>query len=511
MTKFFRLSGKLKTTVSKEQKDEPPEKARKEDLAHKQDKKSKTTGDSGGNSKAKSKGKPFWKRTKNRVNETHIDASHFEIQRMAGKGGFGNVHSAKKKDTNELVALKFMSKVLILSKRGRFIALWNERNIIIQLITLQCPYLLVFDHVYATEQDIVYAMPFLRGGDLEFLLNHVLKRNLTEDEARFYAAEIVIGLESLHKNGFLYRDLKLQNIMLDKMGHIRLTDFSLIKHLREKHNFSTSGISGTDGYMAPEVIRDERYDYKVDYFAFGILLYTLLHKRRPWRNNADLLEKCSEHAAPQNKLQFSSKLSEDCVSFVKGLLDPAAETRLGYDREGGLEQLKKHPFLSPIDWDKAAAMELKPPITPPERANFHGLYDALELHKTKKKQALTEEQQALFEGIEFNNVVGESKQEALDKALSAVKLRKKWLNRIRKTVSKSGPIRPNEVPSFAQVVKDNSADSDDSEASHRYSRDSSEIQKEAEGDGETSRSRPASTGKVEATSKDVETKKRAGT
>ena len=131
-------------------------------------------------------------------------------------------------------------------------------------------------------------MEFVNGGELFFHLKKEGKKGFNEDRVKFYAAEIVLALDYLHKNGVVYRDLKPENILLDNEGHIRLTDFGLSKSGLDTSDGRTESFCGTPEYLAPEIIRDKNYGFSVDWYSFGIVLYEMLTGVNPFKTNEDL-------------------------------------------------------------------------------------------------------------------------------------------------------------------------------------------------------------------------------
>jgi serine/threonine protein kinase len=130
------------------------------------------------------------------------------------------------------------------------------------------PFLVSLEHAFQNEKELYFVMEFMQGGDLRF---HLTKRGLmTEGECRFYAAECVIMLESMHRQKIIYRDFKPDNVLLDSEGHVRLSDFGLAVQLEEKYHYVMKGNAGTSGYLAPEVWAGEFYGISPDVWSFGI-------------------------------------------------------------------------------------------------------------------------------------------------------------------------------------------------------------------------------------------------
>jgi hypothetical protein len=213
---------------------------------------------------------------------------------------------------------------------------------------------------------------------------------LSEDAVRFYGAQIALGLRELHSMGFVYRDLKPENVLIDHQGNVRISDFGLAKNLARKRDFLHDGYAGTRGYLAPEVVARHRYSFEIDFWAFGVLLYELLHKRvsrlrvggcgavgrdslcapasqRPFKENEQ----------PQDmkfaNVSLRRGLSERGKNLLSRLLENDAVSRLGHAQNltkatfgRSWEQVMTHPFFEEIDWAKMERKEYPPPYVPAE-------------------------------------------------------------------------------------------------------------------------------------------------
>lgn len=230
-----------------------------------------------------------------------------------------------------------------------------------------------------TELDIV--MPFLKGGDLRYYLKEHGPMN--EIGARFYSAEILIGLKELHSLRVVHRDLKPENLMFRETGHICITDYGISKKLSDK--FITYGRAGTLGYSAPEV-EGREYSFSCDIYTFAIILYEFLMGHRPNFPNVNY------HG-----------LSEDVVDLLKSLLKTEVTERLGGGQS--IDAVMNHKFYSSIDWDAMTRLEVKAPFIPdPDVANCSNL-NALEeaLLGDDVVEPLSEEEQALFKDLSYRD------------------------------------------------------------------------------------------------------------
>ena len=189
-----------------------------------------------------------------------ISIDSFKILKVIGRGSFGKVFLVQKKDSLEYFAMKTLKKDVIL-RRNQKINTQAERII---LEKIRHPFIVRLHYAFQTPEKLYFVIDFLNGGELFYHLRR--EQRFSEDRTRFYAAEILLALECLHKNGVIYRDLKPENVLLDSEGHVKLTDFGLSK-IREKNDELTYTFCGTPEYLAPEIIKNEGYSKEVDFWA----------------------------------------------------------------------------------------------------------------------------------------------------------------------------------------------------------------------------------------------------
>lgn len=253
---------------------------------------------------------------------------------------------------------------------------------------------------------IYLVMHFMSGGDLHFLLNHRRLQSgkvsetpvpLPEDHVRFYMIEILLALEEMHSVGIVYRDLKPENCLLDEAGHIRLSDFGLAGDLNAEPDGLTVGACGTNGYMSQELLANMPYDFTPDVYAYGVVMYELLHGYVPPPYEDPAL------------LRYRSNLSSDVIVLMTSLLQHDPSHRLGCDprREDRWTEVKDHSWFDGIDWSLAAQKGLTPPFKPmPDVANCDPMYELEEqltdTHTQSVAHTLTEEEQAIFKGWDWH-------------------------------------------------------------------------------------------------------------
>ncbi|XP_050994419.1 protein kinase C, eta, b [Labeo rohita] len=285
-----------------------------------------------------------------------VGLEDFSFLQVLGKGSFGKVMLARLKSDHRVFAVKMLKKDVILQEDDVEATMIEKR---VLTLAHQHPFLTQLYYCFQTAERLFFVMEFVNGGDLMF---HIQKcRRFDEPRARFYAAEVVSALMFLHSKGIIYRDLKLDNILLDRDGHCKLADFGMCKEdIRDGR--LTSTFCGTPDYIAPEIILEELYGVSVDWWALGVLLYEMLSGHAPFEaETEDELFEC----ILKDEIIYSSWLSNEAEDILKGLLTRDPACRLGcIDRDGGEEAITANPFFAGLDWERLNRREIKPPYTP---------------------------------------------------------------------------------------------------------------------------------------------------
>ncbi|XP_045145598.1 beta-adrenergic receptor kinase 2 isoform X3 [Echinops telfairi] len=201
----------------------------------------------------------------------HLTMNDFSVHRIIGRGGFGEVYGCRKADTGKMYAMKCLDKKRIKMKQGETLAL-NERIMLSLVSTGDCPFIVCMTYAFHTPDKLCFILDLMNGGDLHY---HLSQHGVfSEKEMRFYATEIILGLEHMHTRFVVYRDLKPANILLDENGHVRISDLGLACDFSKKKPHASVG---THGYMAPEVLqKGTAYDSSADWFSLGCMLFKLL-------------------------------------------------------------------------------------------------------------------------------------------------------------------------------------------------------------------------------------------
>eukprot|EP01123_Difflugia_compressa_P005860 TRINITY_DN17982_c0_g1_i1.p1 TRINITY_DN17982_c0_g1~~TRINITY_DN17982_c0_g1_i1.p1 ORF type:complete len:469 (-),score=115.97 TRINITY_DN17982_c0_g1_i1:67-1473(-) len=267
-----------------------------------------------------------------------------------GRGGFGRVLLVKKKDTGQIYAMKILKKQYIVAS-NQVDHTTAERNV---LVRVEHPFLPKLYYAFQDETKLYFVMDFINGGEL---FHHLHKeKKFSEDRCRFYAAQIVSALTYLHSLGIIYRDLKPENILLTREGDLVITDFGLAKEGLHGDNARTATRAGTPEYLAPEVIKGEKYTKAVDWWSLGILIYEMLVGTPPFVAEAiqQLFEKIIK-----GPINFPKSLSPESVDIITKLLDRDPTKRLADPTK-----IMAHQWWKNLDWKKLEEKQIPPPFVP---------------------------------------------------------------------------------------------------------------------------------------------------
>ncbi|NXS76984.1 KS6A2 kinase, partial [Pandion haliaetus] len=283
------------------------------------------------------------------------DPSQFELLKVLGQGSYGKVFLVRKikgSDAGQLYAMKVLKKAT-LKVRDR-VRSKMERDI---LAEVNHPFIVKLHYAFQTEGKLYLILDFLRGGDLFTRLSKEVM--FTEEDVKFYLAELALALDHLHGLGIIYRDLKPENILLDEEGHIKITDFGLSKEAID-HDKRAYSFCGTIEYMAPEVVNRRGHTQSADWWSFGVLMFEMLTGSLPFQGKD---RKETMALILKAKLGMPQFLSVEAQSLLRALFKRNPSNRLGAGFDG-VEEIKRHPFFVTVDWNKLYRKEIKPPFKP---------------------------------------------------------------------------------------------------------------------------------------------------
>lgn len=298
--------------------------------------------------------------------KTQITLNDFELIKTQGKGGFGTVYLAQKKDTGEYFALKGINKMFVVEK-DYFESVMREKQI---LQELDNPFLVNLKCAFHTPEKLFLVMPFIQGGDQQqhLKIKKSMNKRFSENDVKFYIAQIILALQVLHSKNIVYQDLKPENVLQHSNGYIKLTDFGAAKYVTQCKNYKN--FIGTANYVAPEVLVKEPYTKQFDWWTLGVLTYELIYGNTPFhgKTNQDLFR----HILMMKVVYPPAiPVTYDCLEFMKRCLMKNPDNRIGKKSD---DELLSHPWFNSIDIKKLTRFELTPPIKPEIKHETDCLY-----------------------------------------------------------------------------------------------------------------------------------------
>ncbi|KAG5265632.1 hypothetical protein AALO_G00244620 [Alosa alosa] len=332
-----------------------------------------------------------------------VGIENFELLKVLGTGAYGKVFLVRKvsgHDAGKLYAMKVLKKATIIQKAKTAEHTRTERHVLEHI--RQSPFLVTLHYAFQTDTKLHLILDYVNGGEL---FTHLVQRvHFKEQEVALYSGEIVLALEHLHKLGIVYRDLKLENILLDSCGHIVLTDFGLSKEFHEVER--AYSVCGTIEYMAPEIVEggESGHDKAVDWWSLGVLMYELLTGGSPFtvdgdeNSHSDIAKRILKKEPP-----FPQDMSPLAKDIMQRFLIKDPKKRLG-SGPSGAQAVKSHPFYQKINWEDLAAKKVPAPFKPVIRdeldvSNF--AEEFTEMDPTYSPAALPQNCGRIFQGYSF--------------------------------------------------------------------------------------------------------------
>lgn len=293
-----------------------------------------------------------------KIHEIRMRATDFTVVKTIGRGAFGEVQLVRYKPTSKVYAMKLLSKFEMI-KRSESAFFWEERDIMAHANT---DWIVRLQYSFQDNKYLYMVMEFMPGGDLVNLMSNY---DVPEQWAKFYTAEVVLALESIHNMGFIHRDVKPDNMLLDAQGHLKLADFGTCMSMDKEGMVRSDTAVGTPDYISPEVLQSQGgkgyYGRECDWWSVGVFLYEMLVGDTPFY--ADSLVgtygKIMDH---KNSLSFPDdvSMSDHAKKLICGFLTDS-DHRLG---RKGVEDIKKHPFFKNDQWTFDNIRDAVAPVVP---------------------------------------------------------------------------------------------------------------------------------------------------
>uniref|UniRef100_A0A4W5RPK3 protein kinase C n=1 Tax=Hucho hucho TaxID=62062 RepID=A0A4W5RPK3_9TELE len=279
----------------------------------------------------------------------------FRLIAVLGRGHFGKVLLSEYKKTGSIYAIKALKKGDIVA-RDEVESLMCEKRIFETVNVSHHPFLVNLFACFQTPEHVCFVMEYTAGGDL---MMHIHADVFTEPRAVFYSACVVLGLQFLHDHKIVYRDLKLDNLLLDTDGYVKIADFGLCKE-GMGYGDRTSTFCGTPEFLAPEVLTDTSYTRAVDWWGLGVLIYEMLVGESPFPGDDE--EEVFDSIV-NDEVRYPRFLSTEAIAIMRRLLRRNPERRLG-SGEKDADEIKKQPFFRGLDWEALLQRKLPPPFVP---------------------------------------------------------------------------------------------------------------------------------------------------
>ncbi|KXX80772.1 Protein kinase C-like [Madurella mycetomatis] len=326
-----------------------------------------------------------------------IGLDHFNFLAVLGKGNFGKVMLAETKRSRRLYAIKVLKKEFII-EHDEVESIRSEKRVFLIANRERHPFLTNLHACFQTETRVYFVMEYISGGDL---MLHIQRGQFGTKRAQFYAAEVCLALKYFHENGVIYRDLKLDNIMLTLDGHIKIADYGLCKE-DMWYGSTTSTFCGTPEFMAPEILLDKKYGRAVDWWAFGVLIYQMLLQQSPFRGEDE--DEIYDAILADEPL-YPIHMPRDSVSILQKLLTREPDQRLGSGPTDAQEVMSQ-PFFRNINWDDIYHKRVQPPFlpqikSPTDTSNFDSEFTSVTPVLTPVQSVLSQAMQEEFRGFSY--------------------------------------------------------------------------------------------------------------
>ncbi|KFW91363.1 Rho-associated protein kinase 1, partial [Phalacrocorax carbo] len=299
-----------------------------------------------------------YKDTVNKMRDLRMKAEDYEVVKVIGRGAFGEVQLVRHKSSRRVYAMKLLSKFEMI-KRSDSAFFWEERDI---MAFANSPWVVQLFYAFQDDRYLYMVMEYMPGGDLVNLMSNY---DVPEKWARFYTAEVVLALDAIHSMGFIHRDVKPDNMLLDKAGHLKLADFGTCMKMNKEGMVRCDTAVGTPDYISPEVLKsqggDGYYGRECDWWSVGVFLYEMLVGDTPFYADS-LVGTYSKIMNHKNSLTFpdDNDISKEAKNLICAFLTDR-EVRLG---RNGVEEIKRHLFFKNDQWAWETLRDTVAPVVP---------------------------------------------------------------------------------------------------------------------------------------------------
>lgn len=292
------------------------------------------------------------------IESCRMNAGDFQVVKVIGRGAFGEVQLVRHKATKMVYAMKLLSKFEMI-KRSDSAFFWEEREIMAHTTS---PWIVKLHYAFQDAKNLYMVMDYMAGGDLVNLMSNY---DIPEKWAKFYGAEVVLALDAIHGMGFIHRDVKPDNMLLDKHGHLKLADFGTCMRMDKDGMVRSDTAVGTPDYISPEVLKSQGgegyYGRECDWWSVGVFLYELLIGDTPFYADS-LVGTYGNIMDHKNSLKFPDdiEISKDAKHLICSFLTDRTQ-RIG---QKGIEEIQRHRFFVNDQWDWNSIREAIPPVVP---------------------------------------------------------------------------------------------------------------------------------------------------
>uniref|UniRef100_A0A672Q0I5 Rho-associated protein kinase 2 n=1 Tax=Sinocyclocheilus grahami TaxID=75366 RepID=A0A672Q0I5_SINGR len=292
------------------------------------------------------------------MRELQMKPDDFDRVKVIGRGAFGEVQLVRHKASQKVYAMKVLSKFEMI-KRSDSAFFWEERDI---MAFADSPWVVQLCCAFQDDRSLYMVMEYMPGGDL---VNLTSTYDVPEKWAKFYTAEVVLALDAIHSMGFIHRDIKPDNMLLDSYGHLKLADFGTCMKMDGTGMVHCDTAVGTPDYISPEVLKsqggDGYYGRECDWWSVGVFIYEMLVGDTPFYADS-LVGTYSKIMDHKNSLNFPDdvEISQEAKNIICAFLTDR-EVRLG---RNGVEEIKRHPFFKNDQWTFSTIRETAAPVVP---------------------------------------------------------------------------------------------------------------------------------------------------